>query len=530
MKRNAYFRLVKDGTGYGVKFFPPLEGGEEIRLQELINYLDGNGCNYDLTQLKEAVAKKEEIVFHLGDGECPKVRETYFLTISEDYMNAFARFIPCSETSERMTKEGFKHEIAARGVKSGVLDQVLDQHFGTAGYYCTNILVAKGQPPRHGTDAHIEYYFETDNNAKPEMKEDGTVDYFNLNIVKPVKAGQELARIIPEDPGEYGMNILGSPIKPRDVKKVRLEFGKNITLSPDRMSITSDVSGHVMLIGGQVFVSNTYEVENVDTATGNIDFDGCVQVNGNVATNYVVKATGDVIVKGVVEGAVVEAGGNIVIARGMNGMSRGVLKAGGNVIAKFLENATVEAEGYVNTESILHCNVSSGSEITVTGKHGFITGGHVQADSKVEVRTLGATMGASTIVEVGVNPKIKNEYLQLQKEIAGIVAAIKNAQPTITNFMEKKAKGVRFTEDQLKYVRETAAALEANKVLLEQKSQRSKELSEMVDVGKRAEVHVTGEVYPGTTIVIGDVSMNVQQSFRYCKFARVDGEVKMLPL
>ena len=530
MKRNAYFRLVNDGAGYGVRIFPPLEGGEAIRMQELINYLDGNGCNYDLSQLKEAVAKNEETVFHLGDGECPKVRETYFLSIAEDYMSAVARFIPCSETSERMTKLGFVHELQARGVKSGILEQVLDQHFGSEGYYCTNILVAKGKPPRHGKDATIEYYFETDNSAKPEMKEDGTVDYFHLNIVKPVQAGQVLARIIPEDPGEYGMNILGSAIKPRDVKKVRLQFGNNITLSEDRMSITSNVNGHVMLVGGQVFVSNTYEVENVDTATGNIDFDGCVQVNGNVATNFIVKATGDVIVKGVVEGAVIEAGGNIIIARGMNGMSRGVLKAGGNVVAKFLENASGEAEGYVNTESILHCNVSAGSEITVTGKHGFITGGHVQADSRVEVRTLGATMGASTVVEVGVNPKVKNEYLQLQKEIAGIVAAIKNAQPTIQNFMEKKAKGVRFTEDQLKYVRETAAALEANKALLEQKSQRAKALSELMDVGKKADVLVTGEVYPGTTIVIGDVSMNVQQSFRYCKFARVDGEVKMMPL
>ena len=126
MKRNGYFRLVKDGSGYGVRIFPPLEGGDEIRMQELINYLDGNGCNYDLSQLKEAVAKQEETVFHLGDGECPKVRETYFLTIAEDYMSAVARFIPCSETSERMTKMGFIHELQNRGVKSGVLEQVLD--------------------------------------------------------------------------------------------------------------------------------------------------------------------------------------------------------------------------------------------------------------------------------------------------------------------------------------------------------------------------------------------------------------------
>lgn len=60
-----------------------------------------------------------------------------------------------------------------------------------------------------------------------------------------------------------------------------------------------------------------------------------------------------------IEGACIEAGGNIIIARGMNGMAKGILKAGGNIVAKFLENATVSAGGYVNTESILHSNVTA---------------------------------------------------------------------------------------------------------------------------------------------------------------------------
>ena len=51
------------------------------------------------------------------------------------------------------------------------------------------------------------------------------------------------------------------------------------------------------------------------------------------------------------------AGGDIIIAKGMNGMGKGVLNAKGNVVAKFLENATVTALGYVSSESILHSTV-----------------------------------------------------------------------------------------------------------------------------------------------------------------------------
>ena len=102
-----------------------------------------------------------------------------------------------------------------------------------------------------------------------------------------------LAQLIPEDPGEPGMNVFGVQIKPRAVKRAVLKFGHNIALSEDRMSITSQVDGHVMLVGDKVFVSNIYEVENVDNSTGNIDFEGSVQVNGNVCSGFAVSARGN---------------------------------------------------------------------------------------------------------------------------------------------------------------------------------------------------------------------------------------------
>ena len=71
-----------------------------------------------------------------------------------------------------------------------------------------------------------------------------------------------------------------------------------------------------------VFVSDVLIVENVDNSTGNIEYEGNVQVNGNVCTNFRVKAQGNVEVNGVVEGAYIEAGENIIIARGMNGMGK----------------------------------------------------------------------------------------------------------------------------------------------------------------------------------------------------------------
>ena len=268
----------------------------------------------------------------------------------------------------------------------------------------------------------------------------------------------------------------------------------------------------------------------MDISTGNIEFEGSVQVNGNVASNFVVRANGNVIINGVVEGAHIIAGGNIIIARGMNGMGKGTLEAAGDIVAKFIENATATAGGYVNTESILHSQVSAQTEITVTGKRGFITGGRVQAGNRITVKNLGSGLGASTVVEVGVSPEVKAKYVQLQKEVAETVKLIKSTQPILISYGEKKARGVRFTEEQIKYVKDAARLIESKREEVEEKSREMNELQSIIGMQRKAAVVVQGSAYPGTTIIIGDVSMMLQSNYQYCRFEKVEGDVKMLPM
>jgi hypothetical protein len=530
--QNGYFQLVSaPGGGYGVKFFPPQEEGEKLGIGEVVTWLDTQHITYDLGSLKEFLDSGKEIICLLGKGDCPVINETYQLTISEDCMLATVRFYPPSEGGQRISFNEFLSDLRYKNITSGIQMTCLQDHFQSDGVYCTDLLVAQGREPRQGKDARIEYFFNTNLKVHPTVRDDGSVDYYNLNVINHCKQGDLLAKIIPADEGEYGMNIMGARIKPREVKKESLKFGNYVELSKDKMSITSMVDGHVMLVDDKVVVSDVYTVENVDISTGNIIFNGSVQVNGNVASNFTVKATGNVFVNGVVEGANIMAGGNIIIARGMNGMAKGSLHAGGNVVAKFIESATVVAEqGYVNTESILHSDVQAGDEIVVNGKKGFVTGGHVQAANKISVKTLGAEMGAPTVVEVGVNPQLKDEYVGLQRQVYNLKKQIKDAEPILTNFAEKHARGVHFTPEQFKYIKDTAKSLEVDKQLLVQKKNELDALHEIFAAQRKAIVEVTGEVYPGTTIIIGDASMVVQNGYRYCKFERVQGEVKLAPL
>ena len=532
MKQNGYFQLVNlPSGGYGIKFFPPKDEGEPIGVNEVVAWLDAQKLPYEMGSLKQFIQSGKEIVCRLGRDECPVINETYDIQISEDNMFAVVRFYPPSEGGARLSFNEFLSSLRYKNIISGIQLSEMQEHFQSDGLYCTNLLVAQGKAPKQGTDARIEYLFNTDLRIQPTMNEDGSVDYFNLNIINHCHKGDVLARIIPEVEGEYGMNIMGTRIKPRDVKKAYFKYGNNIVVTEDQMAIKSEVDGHVMLVDDKVFVSDVYEVENVDNSTGNIDFNGSVKVNGNVASNFEVRASGNVIIRGVVEGAHIYAGGNIIISKGMNGMAKGTLEAGGNIIARFIESAKVVAEnGYVNSESILHSNVTAGDEVVVNGKKGLVTGGHVQASNRIEVKTLGAEMGASTVVEVGVNPKLKTEYIELQRTVNELKKAVNSAQPILSNFAEKRARGINFSPEQINYIKETIKNMEVNKKLLEKKNDDLLSLQQVFESQRRAVVEVTGEAYPGTTIVIGDVSMTLQSSYKYCRFIREAGEVKMAPL
>ncbi len=525
---NGYFRVESGNGGLCVCIFPPVAGGEKARVNEVSDYLSSRGYVFDLPAINRAIESGEKTSVPIAGTSEGVERESYRLIVSEDNMTATVRFYAPSPGGALISLEEFVKDLHYRYVTYGIKEDNLRAYFEFAREYCKDIVVAEGIAPRHGEDARIEYYFNTDLNVKPAQNEDGSVDFFHLNTVCPCTAGQELARIIPADEGEYGYNVKGEKIRPRDVKRVTLKFGRNIELSEDRLSITSMVDGHVTLIDDKVFVSNVLEVENVDNSTGNIDYEGSVEINGNVCANFEVRARGNIIVRGVVEGALLVAGGDIIIERGVNGMGKGVLAAKGNIVSKFLENVTASAGGYVSTDSILHCRVYAGTEVNVSGKRGFITGGQVCATNLISVKTLGSPMGASTIIEVGVQPEMKNKFQDMQKQVAELNKTLRSIKPILDAYEQKKANGVAVDKERIQYILSLKQAYAQKSAEVEKLIDEIERIQDLIENKNNAQVEVSGEVYPGTRIVISEVSMVVQNQMHYCRFVKKYGDVKMV--
>lgn len=526
---NGYFQVSVKNDGTYLKVIAPQGAGQMLAVGEVTDYLSLKGISFDLLEVDKLVKAADGVPTRISPEKPMVEREMMNIKISEDSMKAVIRFLPPFEGGELMTKDEILADLKFRKISYGIKMENIEAIVANR-RYCTDILAAEGTKVVEGTDAYIEYFFKTDLSARPAQNEDGSVDYFNLDNICECKKDQVLAKMIPANPGTPGRTVLGEVIAPRIPRNVLFQFGKNIRKSDDGLEIISDVNGHVTLVEGKVFVSNVLELTNVDTSTGNIDFDGSVTVAGNVISGYTVKATGDIEVKGVVEGAHLIAGGQIIIQRGINGMSRGVLEAGSNIICKFIENAKVHAGGYVETDCILHSTVTASSHIVVQGKRGFITGGTVRAGSYVEAKTLGSDMGVDTLLEVGTDPQMKERFTELQKSIGERKKEIARLEPVIKAFGEKLGKGEKISIEQMKQVKALSTSLADNKEKLKTDMVEAAKLEVQFDQATDAFVRVTGQAYPGTKIVISECTLVLKTPYHFCRFIREGADVIMKAL
>jgi len=529
--RNGYFQLVLKDDGSYLKIFDAELGGQAVAFDEINQYLSNIGI-YDYNKIEVGKALRllqGTTEVKLTAGKIPTQDERVKIDILDERHFARGRFYPPSNNGKRLTKEDIMQELTRAGVRYGV-DEAAINLFLKERKYCTDYILAKATPAIQGHDAEITYHFNTDLSHKPKTNEDGSVDFHNLDTISRCKKGDLLATLKPADHGKPGIDVCGNVIRPNKVVNKILRHGNNIHLSEDGLQMFSDVDGHVTLTDDRVFVSNTFNIAtDVGASTGDIDYDGNVVVKGNVLTGYSVKAKGDIEVYGVVEGAYLEAGGQIILRRGMQGMYKGILRANSNVISKFIENAEVYAGGYVSTESIMHSNVSAQGDILVGGKRGVVSGGKLRSGTLISVKNAGSDMGTSTLLEVGIDPQISEEYRELEKKLT-LMAEEKEKLIQALNVLRKKiTPGATIPNEVKEYLRQITMKNIQLETEMKEAQRRFDALSIQMENSTAGMVKVQGTIYPGTKIVISNVPYYIKNSMQYCKFIRDKADIKMLP-
>lgn len=529
---NSYFKLKLKDDGTYLVLYPPQGSGSALEFDELQGYLQKHGFIADKVSIAKAIQESngETCEVKIDERVGREENESYSLTVSDDHMTCTARFYPATDKGAQLQKDEIIKDLKFKKISFGIKNDVIDGFFSDR-HYCTDYVIAEGKPVKEGTDGKIDYLFNTNPSTKPTLNPDGTVDFFNLNIISGCKEGQVVARLTPADPGSDGVDVYGGYVSPREVKEPAFSFGHNLKVSEDGLELISEINGNVTLVGDKVFVSNIYEVNDVDTSTGNIEYDGDVHVNGNVNAGFSVKASGNVEVRGVVEGAHVEAGGDIIITRGMNGMGKGEIIAGRNIVAKFLENARAQADGYIHAEAIIHSKIVSKSDVVVTGKKGFITGGSVQALGNVEAKIIGSEMGVDTDIQVGADPSIKLKAASMQQEIAEKNKKLNQVKPVLVTLTMRMKKGDKLTPDQLRNFKQLSEEFknlneEINRLMDEYDNYMAS-----IDIkDTESVVRVSDCAYPGTKITISEVYTQLKTPTVRSRFVKEGADIRIKAL
>ena len=388
-------------------------------------------------------------------------------------------------------------------------------------------VAATGKPPKNGENARIERHFDLGVKGRPRVDQYDRVDFKDMNLFVLAKKGDLLAVRIPQTEGEAGRDVYGMEVPAKNGKPIPIPQGKNTEISGENDLIAS-IDGQIVDSGKKITIDPHLLIQgSVDVGTGNIDFMGSVEIKGNVEAGFVVKATGDIEIGGMVSGGDVE-GRNVYIQGGVNGMNRGKVKAREDVRAAFAENAVIESERDIYIQDVaLHSNISAGKRIFLEDKRGMITGGLVEAGEEIRCKIVGNTAFVVTRLAVGVNPQLQKRYRELCQEYKDSKQRLKQITQMLNTL--GKIDISRLPQERINQIN----ALTRSQFPLAGKIKRDEKeilaIETELNMMQNGKIRVSDTVYPGVRISINSVMMNVQSEIKRATLAVKNDRVDIGP-
>ena len=537
MQQNAYFRLSTNEDGSYLNIYPPSTDGKVLLVSEIRDYM--KRFSIDLIAMEDLadelaaalIVQEAHSEIKLSEEVVNPIDEIAIALVSRDEMTAFLRFYPPSDGGEMLGRSDIMRVLDDACIIYGQIEDRIDDWLVDR-TYCTDILIAQGIEPEESRDAVLEYLFETEDVFRPTIKEDGSVNFHELNLLNDVTQGDKLAVLTPEYHGKHGMNVLGKDLPSRVPIKLTLKPGTNTLLSEDGYELTAAVGGYVELDADKVVVHDTYRVVgNVGPATGDIDFEGIVRISGDVLTGYSVRASVDIFVMGVVEGATLVAERNIVIANGVHGKGRATITAGGDVTINFIQDCEVTAGGNVNADSVLFSEVTAKDSITVRSKWGLIASGELRAKVLIHAKNVGSALtGAQTLLAVGADPddmatlrRLETTLAELRKEETRLTQSLNLLKRKTDMYEQLRPEHEKLLDILPSLLEKMADEITRTNITYER-------MKSVIERGVPGRVIVEDTIYEGSSVMISNTTYNVNEALAQCLFTKKGAEIVITSL
>lgn len=324
-----------------------------------------------------------------------------WIRINNDCMEAFMmiphdvnRTFSVMELKRFLKKYEIVYGLLEENLQKLVVSQIRDKE----------IKVAQGTLPLTGKDGYYKLMFQRNLPGLPKVLPDGRVDYTHVVVADTVLAGQIIAKYIASERGEDGTTVTGIKVAGKNGKDLPPLTGQGFKADEENKTYWAEYKGYVSYNEptGELNVWNTYMADgDVNRYSGSVVFDGTVHIKGSVYDMAVVKASGDVIIDGFVSGAMIQAGNNVMIRGGVNAAGKGKIEAAGRIIGNFFETVTLAAQGSIEGNYFLNCDIETDEKLIARGGKAKIMGGNIVALGGVESAIIGNSANNRTSLSVG---------------------------------------------------------------------------------------------------------------------------------
>jgi uncharacterized protein (DUF342 family) len=344
------------------------------------------------------------------------------VSICDQNMKATVRLMaPTNEQEQPLVLQDVLDALNKLRVKTCINEKLISEYLD-AKKWDQLFVVAEGNYPTVGNDAIFGYNFSTSKSLKPHIKDDGHIDYKEIDIICSVNKDDLLIKKISATQGASGNDVFGNEVPGKFGKDFNITAGSGTYKDPKDASIIKAATDGIIAFNPNsliVEVQKLYAIPgSVDFSTGNVHVKSSIDIGGDVKSGFSITTPYDINVKGRIEHANINCDGNLNVKGGIVGDGKQIIKVGGDIHTGHVRDQHIICKGgvYAGTE-ISGSTIESGDDVTLVKPDGRIVGGKIIASSKIVAGSAGNKYDVPTLLEVGVNFEHRDRYLKKFEQI-----------------------------------------------------------------------------------------------------------------
>ena len=262
----------------------------------------------------------------------------------------------------------------------------------------------------------------------------------------------------------------------------------------------------------------------MDFSSGNIKFGGDVNIKGNVKSGFFVMAGGNINIGMNSEMSLLSSDKSIMVAQGIKGGGKAILRAKESIQLSFAERATLLAvENITVKNAIFGCKVKCNGRLKLMTEKGYLVGGRIQAREGIEAANIGSLSGTRTEVSFGQDYLISDRIETEEREIEKIKARLVKIDPDM-RLLERDGKKKELTKLRMEKVKMMK--------ILEKRGMRVFTLKERFEQHFPGEIIIRGDVFPGVVFESHGRTLEITKKESSLKiiFNRENGLLEKVPM